>query len=370
MKVKIDNYQIIKHADLEFLPGITAIVGSSNNGKSSIIRAIEAAINNKGGNSFVNYDADECSVSIETDGNKIIWTKHKKQGKSSYDINGDVLNKIGQKQIPEVGDTLNMREIEVGNERFRLNFWKQMSYPFLVDKTSYQLFDFISRSNEQEIILGLQNDSADRLKQISKDEDIVSGKIDVKTTDIGNIQTSIKELKKFEKFDVKRLELLNTAYKVISAKLSSVDEIDKSINEESGTLKNVINIINKVSPTIDDISRTYKTYESLELLLSDLAKVNESIKSETNNLDTLKDLTNKTSNKVSTLTEKFEAISELNSSFEAISSVIEEYNTVLSSIEAENSKIEGINKVIKDVQDELDTFTICPLCEQPLNSHK
>ena len=75
MKVKINNYQIIKEAELEFKPGVTVIIGSSNNGKSSVIRAIESAINNKGGSDFINYDAESCEVTIEDLGQKIIWSK-------------------------------------------------------------------------------------------------------------------------------------------------------------------------------------------------------------------------------------------------------------------------------------------------------
>ena len=47
MKVKIKDYQVIKDIDLDFDKGLTAIVGTSNNGKSSILRAIEGAIFNK-----------------------------------------------------------------------------------------------------------------------------------------------------------------------------------------------------------------------------------------------------------------------------------------------------------------------------------
>ena len=95
LKVEIKNYQVIKNAELDFVPGINAIVGATNNGKSSIIRAIRGAINNQGGSSFINYDANEASVSITFNDHEIIWTKSKKQGKSAYIIDGKKLTKIG-----------------------------------------------------------------------------------------------------------------------------------------------------------------------------------------------------------------------------------------------------------------------------------
>ena len=42
MKVQIKNYQIIKDANLEFIPGLNVIIGPSNNGKTSILKAIKA----------------------------------------------------------------------------------------------------------------------------------------------------------------------------------------------------------------------------------------------------------------------------------------------------------------------------------------
>ena len=39
-KLNIQNIQSHKNTELEFSPGINAIVGSSNNGKSAILRAL------------------------------------------------------------------------------------------------------------------------------------------------------------------------------------------------------------------------------------------------------------------------------------------------------------------------------------------
>ena len=44
--LQIKNYQIVRDATLEFIPGLNVIVGETNNGKSAILRAAETAIFN------------------------------------------------------------------------------------------------------------------------------------------------------------------------------------------------------------------------------------------------------------------------------------------------------------------------------------
>lgn len=78
MRVKVENYQAIKNADLEFKVGLTVIVGVTNSGKSSLIRAIKGAINNQAGTDFINYGANETVVTIIEGDNEIVWTKPKK----------------------------------------------------------------------------------------------------------------------------------------------------------------------------------------------------------------------------------------------------------------------------------------------------
>ena len=43
-KTSIKDFQIIKKATLEFTPGLNVIIGPSNNGKTSILKAIKAAL--------------------------------------------------------------------------------------------------------------------------------------------------------------------------------------------------------------------------------------------------------------------------------------------------------------------------------------
>lgn len=66
MKVSISNYQIIKQAVLDFKPGFNVIIGPSNNGKSSILKAIKSAVYTESGTTPIRYR------------NRLIYCRNKK----------------------------------------------------------------------------------------------------------------------------------------------------------------------------------------------------------------------------------------------------------------------------------------------------
>lgn len=368
MKVKIKDYQAIKNAELEFNPGITAIVGNSNNGKSSLIRAIEAAINNKGGSGFINYDSDQAEVTIEDSGNVISWIKNQKSTKSYYDINGTILNKIGQTQVPEVAELLNMKEIEVGNDRFRLNFWKQMEYPFLVGKTSYQLFDFISKSDEQEIISSLQSSSSDDLKDNTKEINTKSTQVDVKISDIAELEKDLEGLTKFKEFDLDELEELISVTTAIKNKVESYEENTSTIvdyiesvgnyNSKIGELSKVMKSIEAGKLLYDKLSSTISIYESNE----EKSKFSEKILIES------KSLIKSKKDKIKRLKDIIDETNETEKAKLGLESLVEKLLKNLEQKKTTENYITILQGKVEETKKKLSEFDVCPLCGCSLES--
>ena len=121
-KFTIDNYQIIKHGEILFRPGITLITGSSNNGKSSIFKAYKQLIYNLSGNTYINQNADKCKLTLENNDYKIAYNKSK--SKSNYDITTNEgtlsFDKLGVNQIPEIKDLVKI------DKNLHYNFWEQL----------------------------------------------------------------------------------------------------------------------------------------------------------------------------------------------------------------------------------------------------
>lgn len=366
MKVKIKNYQAIKNAELNFEPGVTAIIGSSNNGKSSIIRAIEAAINNKGGSDFINYDAELCEVTIEDNGQKIIWSKNKNSNKSFYNINGQILNKIGQKQLDEVGQLLNMSEVQVNNEKFRLNFWKQLEFPFLVGKTHYQLFDFISKSKDQEIISSLEEKTQIDIKQALIKQADLNSKIDLKTQDIVKIKQTISNLEKVDAIDIdafeailninKKLSLLILNYKLLITKEQNQLKVFFAAKEKYNKLNKIISVFENDLNQIVVISKYINLLKEEEKINSTLKYLNDQILNKSLMLQNAE--------------EKLIKINELHVPIEKLQKYLKHNNKLENEIHDIKQQIKNIEQKITVHKNELESFDICPFCGNTIKNHE
>lgn len=367
IKVKIKNYQAIKNAELEFNKGITVIVGNSNNGKSSIIRSIESAINNKGGSSFINYDADSCAVEINDNNHTILWSKSKKQGKSSYNIDGKELKKIGQSQISEVGEVLNMQEVIINNEKIRLNFWKQLDFPFLVGKTPYQLFDFISKSREQELITSYQNTTTTSYKDKTKEINATHTKIDTRTTDIVNAEKELKELEKFNSIDVAKIELMLKFQEKIN---TLVDKHNTNTATYNSLLVSKILADNKIKVLDEAVKNLSELIDENNRLVTLLERYNKIKQVQTQLKETVK---NSKATIYEDSLEKLKPIVELHSeltlSYNQLFTLTSKTKATQANLEALNKKLNNINIVITDTTEELNKFTVCPTCGHELGGN-
>ena len=366
MKVKINNYQIIKEAELEFKPGVTVIIGSSNNGKSSVIRAIESAINNKGGSDFINYDAESCEVTIEDLGQKIIWSKNLNSTKSYYDINGQVLNKIGQKQLDEVGQLLNMSEVQINNDKFRLNFWKQLDYPFLVGKTHYQLFDFISKSKDQEIISSLEGKTAEGIKTTKTDLADLNSKINLKVTDINRVAEEIKALTKFDDFDLAKFESMIKIYDVLDSQLATYKETARREAESREAYF-------KANAKLTEYNKLFHLCEGLIEHITDYETYLGALKSESaikKSLSNIEATIKRNETKLASLKKVMKELDVTNKLFSDISNVILERNNLLDEINDASQLMFILDDKIEKTKVALDSFDVCPFCGSPLENHE
>lgn len=100
MKVQIDNFQSIEHAQLN-IDRFTVIVGKSNIGKSAVVRAIKGALRNAEGTDFVRKGTKHTSVELD-DGNgfHLIWRKG--ENVNDYEINSVPLTKVGRGAPEEI----------------------------------------------------------------------------------------------------------------------------------------------------------------------------------------------------------------------------------------------------------------------------
>ncbi len=136
-EILIRNFQAHRRTKLEFAPGVNAIAGASDQGKSSIIRALRWVVENRpAGDSFRSNFAGEqdTEVAVETtDGETVTRAKGPKT--NSYSVNGKELKAMGQSVPEEVSAALHLGSV---------NFQHQMDAPFLLSLGSSKLSQYLN----------------------------------------------------------------------------------------------------------------------------------------------------------------------------------------------------------------------------------
>jgi DNA repair exonuclease SbcCD ATPase subunit len=137
----LENFQAHKKLVVEFDKGITVIVGPTDSGKSSIIRALGwVAFNRPGGDQFIRYGAKAAVVTMCVDGQIIVRSRGRSE--NLYFLNGDEFKAFGNDVPTGVKDLLKMQEI---------NFQGQHDSPFWFSETAGE----VSRQLNQIVNLGV-----------------------------------------------------------------------------------------------------------------------------------------------------------------------------------------------------------------------
>jgi exonuclease SbcC len=130
-RLVLENFQSWESLDLP-LSSIVVIVGETDQGKSALMRALDAVLyNGLEGTSFVRRGAKVAAVELHTDGHAVRLEKG--VGVNRYLVDGKVYDKIARTVPGAVQDVLHVREIVFDDDTtLTLQFQPQMDAPFLL----------------------------------------------------------------------------------------------------------------------------------------------------------------------------------------------------------------------------------------------
>jgi chromosome segregation ATPase len=243
----IKNFQSHQDTNLEFDKGLNIIVGSSDSGKSAIIRALNWIINNKpSGDSFISNWADKSDVEIKVDSDEIIKRSKSKKGINSYSISQSFFKAFGKEVPKEIKGIINFTE---------LNCQFQMDAPFLLSNTAGEVGRYLNEIVDLDIIdSGLSNIESEKRKANNEFSRLTDEKerLDRELSRYSNIE-------KLE-INIQKLEGLNIEIDKINSDLDNLDSlIDDIINVqfEMASLKN----LDYLSRDISELEKIQKDME-------------------------------------------------------------------------------------------------------------
>ena len=124
--IKIQNFQSHTNTNLQLVPGVNAIVGPSDCGKSVVFRALNWLINNRpGGNEFHSWTGGDPSVKLCLDP-ELNVTRCRRANENIYALNDSEFKAFGTTVPEPIKNTLNVSDI---------NFQFQLDDPFMFGET-------------------------------------------------------------------------------------------------------------------------------------------------------------------------------------------------------------------------------------------
>lgn len=342
--ITLKNIQAHKNSKLEFDKGINAIIGTSNNGKSSIIRALNwnrynrpLGIDNLASHWIVDDKGnlkEEMSVTIENDFGTVVRKRTKNE--NQYIVNDKELNVVKSDVPVEVEQTLNLSETNIQN---------QQDSPFLLSETSGKVAEYFNRIVRLDIIDKVLTKAETTRRRTNQEIQVLENNIkenEKKLEDFSWLDTVEKLLDKIERVSVK-----NTQLKQVEKDLSNKITVYKNQLCNQRNLTDSKEILNTLEQEINKNNELKESYSELESEISKFknCKNYPSFKNE--------------SNLIKSLEKELNYKEHLENEKNHLATTIANYNYY-------KKQIEENKKTIQDSKKSLPK--ICPLCGGVLNN--
>lgn len=329
-KLIINNFQSHKYSELEFGQDLNVIIGPSDSGKTSIIRALKWVLYNEpSGDFFIREGENEVNVTIILSDNTIL-KRYRTKSKNGYQlITSDgkelIFEGIGTSVPKEITDITGISKILLdGDHSNAINLGEQLEGPFLLsEKTSTRanaigrlvgvdiidealrevLRDIrnlnLTKNTKEASIKELNNNIKeynyiDDLKQKHKNLKILLNEIKacdqrkIKLEDIQNrykkieidldrtndILISLKDIDTINNIYIKTRFKLDNYSKYNHIKLK-ITNIKKSKNEDNQILSKLINL-HYIDNNLPRLNKMYKTYNIINSFSRDIKHIHKS----------------------------------------------------------------------------------------------
>ena len=346
-QLKINNFQSHKDSTLEFDPGVNIIVGSSDSGKTAIIRAFRWLITNRpSGDAFRSNWGGDTLVEIIMENAEI--GRYKTKSDNSYILEESEFKAMGTNVPDEILDALNLNEI---------NLQQQLDSPFLLSNSPGEVAQHFNKvANLEQIDVGIKR-LISWVKELNQE--------------VGNQESNLINLRfDLERFDflpkleqaVEALELKDSiltqsrsSLQKLKSHLFQIANTEKEIQDESEILR-MESPVDSLLTKIKLRDQAIKDYEDFERLVDTILDLQEEIE--------LGAILISAEPKVDTLLTKIKTI-------ESERSKLSNLRSLLGSIELTQATIINGTTWLEETEKEFhDSMPdICPLCETEIKKN-
>lgn len=363
MNIKINNFQIIKEASIDLLSGVTIVVGQSNNGKTSILRALDVVLYpDKFYKYFITSGRDQSSIQMTSERGTLLLSLGRSKAKELH-IDGErVPLDVGKKWIR---DTFGLKTIKVGTESYDVNVWRQMDRPFLMQTSPQALFDFFSTASHQDGLQKAESIIEQDKKKLRIEKTKVEGAIEYNRAELSKCtarQAKYEGYKHVYSLAEQATSLLSTYEKAVAyyEQLKSIfdqakkhaaklDSIKGLLAETESMMYNGIQVVKKIGIGKELYQKAKELDDMIKSSKDDIDNINKFIKNyEDSNIE-----------------HQMNDYLHLKGTLEKAHKYYRDLSQRYSVMKDAHEKIGYYKAAISELDNYLSSFTACPVCHRP-----
>jgi len=182
-KIVLENFMAHERTELELGPGVNALTGPNNTGKSAIVEGLRCLATNPVPKHYIRHGAKEARVSVELeDGTRIVWIRKKRS--SGYELwhpgaeEPEEYWKFGRKPPEDILNALRLDlvELETG-DAVDVHVGNQREPVFLLNQPGSNAAAFFAASTESAHLLAMQNVLKRRTQDAKRRERDLEGRL-------------------------------------------------------------------------------------------------------------------------------------------------------------------------------------------------
>lgn len=354
-QIKIENFQSHKKTTLDLHSGVNVIVGESDQGKTSILRALNWLVNNQPSGAEFQSDfmikkgkqAETTSVEIKVDGETI---KRERKGtiinQYQCSFEHEPFKAIGKNVPDKIADFINMSDI---------NFQQQIGLPFLLASSPTDIAKYLNKIVNLDVITTSLKNIRSQVFNLNREKESIAAQINKKENDLDTFQwvdTAAGEI-----------QILSNTQQQINTNKSTIIQIEEKIKQIHQCTE-IIKETAKILPAKKQIEKLNKIDNELLALDTKWTKIDKAIDTIKTTQQFIKQYTKilKAKKDTEKLTEMLNTLTQTRTRYTAL---LLKHNTIKNKLEHLNAMIEDAAKLNIELKEKLpDT---CPLCKQEIS---
>lgn len=345
--IQIQNFQRHEKLKLVLDPNITTIVGPSDSGKSSIIRAIGWVVfNNPSGMAFIRDGSKGCSVTIKTD----IHIVKRSRGKSTnyYQVDERRMEAIRKGEVPDA--VLQALPFD------SLNFQFQHDSPLWLPDSPGQVAKNLNQIVNLDLIDNVLEDLGRRARNAGSELSVTENRLARAKSvlnDLSWVEDAEKEYKKLEQIR-KKLDVVRTSHTQLLSCIRPLRTATEQISRYEG-------LIGPAELFLKKLSNKNSLLEKLNNRRIRLKDTLGSLRKEEKRTEELKVVIDEAEPELSNLTQLSDQLMQTKRQKDALHLLVQNVRSSSESIQKHEAQVSKIKEKLSQIK-------TCPMCGASMGS--